>query len=147
MSAQENIAREKPLGRRKARENAFMVLFSTSFGTSISDALSDFTRPECEWCLDSFGIELLKAYDVNSKSVDAAIEEKLKGWKVNRLPRVSLAVLRLAVAEMLFGGQDMDSIVINEAVEIAKRYSTGDDYQFINGVLGNISRERKAAGN
>ena len=53
-------------------------------------------------------------------------------------------ILRLAVAEMRFSGQDdMDSIVINEAVELAKKYAAGDeDYQFINGVLGAISRDK-----
>jgi N utilization substance protein B len=57
-----------------------------------------------------------------------------------------LVLLRMAITEMRFNGtDDMDSVVINEAVELAKKYAAGDDdYQFINGVLGSIAREKSA---
>ena len=80
------------------------------------------------------------------EETDQLIASKLKNWTLARLPRVSAAILRLAVAEMRYSGQDMDSVVINEAVELAKKYAGDDDYQFINGVLGAIVRQDAPAG-
>ena len=69
------------------------------------------------------------------------IRPRLKNWTLERLPRTSRTLLRLAITEMRFSGaQDVDSIVINEAVELAKKYGSDCDYQFINGVLGSIAR-------
>ena len=69
------------------------------------------------------------------------IRPRLKNWTLERLPRPSRTLLRLAITEMRFSGaQDVDSIVINEAVELAKKYGSDGDYQFINGVLGSIAR-------
>lgn len=130
------------ISRRKARENAFIALFAASFGTDVDDVL-DITREDgAEFTVDDFGEKLLQLYTKNAPEVDNAIQSKLKGWNVNRLQKVSLAILRLSVAEMLFCGEDMDSVIINEAVELAKRFGNDDDYQFINGVLGSLSREK-----
>ena len=57
------------------------------------------------------------------------------------LPRVSLTILRLAVAEMLFGGENKPGVAINEAVELTKKYGAEDDYQFVNGLLGAVARD------
>ena len=83
-------------------------------------------------------------YAAHLPEIDVLIRSKLKDdWTLERVPRVNRTLLRLAVAEMRFCGQtDMDSIVINEAVELSKKYAAGeDDYQFINGVLGSIARD------
>lgn len=130
------------LSRRKARENAFIVLFSTAFGNSVEEAaeLAMEDGNECE--LDDFSRALLRYYANNSQAIDHEIEIKLKGWNVKRLQKVNLAILRLSVAEMLFGAPEMDSVIINEAVELAKRFGDEADYQFINGVLGSIAREK-----
>lgn len=134
------------LSRRKARENAFIVLFSTLFGNSLQEAteLAEEDKNDCH--LDEFASNLLQLYAENAQVVDYEIEIKLKGWNVKRLQKVNLAILRLAVAEMLFGEPNMDSVIINEAVELAKRFGEEADYQFINGVLGNISRGKKPPG-
>ena len=84
---------ENILPRREARENAFLLAFSQTFG------------------------------DV-------------------RLPRVSLTVLRLALAEMLYGDEKKVGVVINEAVELTKKYGADEDYQFVNGLLGTVAREQ-----
>lgn len=127
--------------RRQARENAFMALFSTSFGNSVEDSVQ-LSRDVEDYPVDAFGEDLLRLYAANGLAVDGAIEKYLKGWRVERLPRVSLSILRLSVTEMCYGSPDMDSVVINEAVEMAKKYGDEQDYQFINGVLGSISREK-----
>ncbi len=129
------------MNRRKARENAFLTMFSISFGEEMSDAVQLAREERQEFAVDAFGESLLKMYSEHTEEIEHAISEKLKGWQINRLPKVSSAILRLAVAEMLYGKDDMDSIIINEAVELAKKFGDESDYQFINGVLGSISRE------
>lgn len=132
------------LSRRKARENAFIVLFSVCFGGSLMEALEEAEQTE-EYALDDFARGLLALYENNAQSIDDEIEARLKGWNVKRLQKVNLTILRLAVAEMLYGQPEMDSVVINEAVELAKRYGDENDYQFVNGLLGTLSREKAAA--
>lgn len=116
------------------------MLFSSSFGIGLDEAVEIARTQEDEHAVDAFGEMLLQLYAQHTQEVDAAIEMHLKDWKLERLPRVSLAILRVSTAEMLFGGVDLDSVIINEAVEIAKRFGDEADYQFINGVLGSISR-------
>ena len=54
---------------------------------------------------------------------------------------MTITVLRLAIAEMLYGAEHKPSVAINEAVELAKKYGADEDYQFVNGLLGSIARE------
>ena len=77
----------------------------------------------------------------NLSQIDEKISENLKGWKLSRISKVSLAILRLAVFEMLFFDDIPFGVSINEAVELAKKYSTQEDASFINGVLGALSKK------
>ena len=65
----------------------------------------------------------------------------LRNWTMERLPRISPTVLRLAIAEMLFGGENKPGVAINEAVELTKKYGADEDYQFVNGLLGAVARD------
>lgn len=127
--------------RKTARENAFLAEFELSFGHSNLDELLETVRENGEYALDSFAENLLRLYEQNSGEVEQRIQESLKGWNSERISKVSLSLLRLSIAEMLHGEKDMDSIIINEAVELAKKYAGEKDYQFVNGVLGTISRQ------
>lgn len=131
--------------RRTARENAFIAAFEASFRPEeLADIIAG-SRELAEYAVDDYGQALLLNLEAHKEEIDALIASKLKDWTLPRLPRVNAAILRLAVAEMRFSGQeDMDSIVINEAVELAKKYAGDEDYQFINGVLGAISRDEAA---
>ena len=71
--------------------------------------------------------------------IDKNIEKHAIGWKLDRLMRVDLAILRVAVAEMLMG-KEPAPVIINEAIELSHVYSTDKAPAFINGVLGNMSR-------
>ena len=131
--------------RRTARENAFIAAFEASFRPQeLAEIIAD-SREFEEFAVDEYGQALLLNLEAHREEIDTLIASKLKDWTLARLPRVNAAILRLAVAEMRFSGQnDMDSVVINEAVELAKKYAGDDDYQFINGVLGAISRDEAA---
>lgn len=134
------------MNRREARERAFLTMFSATFGESVDDAVALAREEDADHAVDDFGEGLLRLYAANAEDIDCQIEIRLKNWSVKRLQKVNLAILRLSVAEMLYGEPDMDSIVINEAVELAKKYGDEEDYQFVNGVLGSISREKAPAG-
>ena len=72
--------------------------------------------------------------------IDELINQYAKGWKTTRMNKVDLAILRLAVYEMLYDDTIPEKVSVNEAVELAKRFSGGDSPSFINGVLGKIAR-------
>lgn len=137
---------EKKIARRTARENAFIALFEAGFCANSIEEIVAMSREQGEYAVDAYGEALLGNFYAHSAEVDELIRSKLKDWTLQRLPRVNAALLRLAVTEMLFNGSDdMDSIVINEAVELAKKYAGEGDHQFINGILGAISRQEHGA--
>ncbi len=76
--------------------------------------------------------------------IDAAIEPRLVNWTIDRIARVDLAILRLAVYEILYRDDVPDAVAVNEAVELAKAFSTDEAGPFINGLLGSLLREKKA---
>jgi N utilization substance protein B len=133
---------ENILPRRQARENAFLVAFSQTFGDiSLEEALEANGEFDEEQKLDGFGEYLLHLYFDHSAEVDDQISAHLRGWTIARLPRVTVTVLRLAIAEMLFGSEHKPGVVINEAVELTKKYGADEDYQFVNGLLGSVARD------
>ena len=125
---------ENILPRREARENAFLLAFSQTFGDiPLQEALDNHHECDEEHPVDVFGQRLLRAYYEHSAEVDDLISAHLRNWTMERLPRVSLTVLRLGLAEMLYGDEKKPGVVINEAVELTKKYGADEDYQFVNG--------------
>ena len=72
--------------------------------------------------------------------LDEKISAQAKGWKISRMSGTDLAVLRLAVYEMLFDEETPSGVAINEAVELSKLYGSDDSYKFVNGVLGGVAK-------
>lgn len=132
------------MNRKQSRENAFVAMFSLSFGEDVQGVLDQSREEDAEHPVDEFGETLIRLYEEHPAEVDEAIGEHLKGWTMDRIQKVNLAILRISVAEMLYGAPDMDSVIINEAVELAKKFGDEDDYQFVNGILGSISRKKEA---
>ena len=134
---------ENILPRREARENALLLAFSQTFGDiPLAEALSNHAENNEEHPVDAFSRLLLNAYYDHSAEVDDEIRAHLRNWTMERLPRVSLTVLRLGLAEMLYGDEKKPGVVINEAVELTKKYGADEDYQFVNGLLGTVAREQ-----
>ena len=132
---------ENVLPRREARENAFLLAFSATFGDRPLEEVLEDNRESGEHVVDAFGEQLLRMYYNHSAEVDDLIQERLRNWTMKRLPRVTLAVLRLAVAELVFSPEKKPGVTINEAVELSKKYGAEDDYQFVNGLLGSVARD------
>lgn len=82
---------------------------------------------------------MFEGVTANVQAIDDRIAGYLKGWTIDRLTRVDLAILRLAVYELTLN-EDPRGVIINEAVELANQYSTDKAGGFINGVLGNLAR-------
>ncbi len=130
--------------RREEREQAFILLFEKSFNaeTEISElydlAIEGEIVAESKFVKDvSF-----KAWE-NLETIDPLIEKYSKGWKLNRISKVALAVLRLAICEMLYFDDIPAGVSINEAVELCKTYAAKDDASFVNGLLASVLKEEK----
>lgn len=133
------------MGRTQSREQAFILLFEKLFNPE--NTLEDMLELAGESALfepDDFTKTLYTLADTHAEEADAEIARYLKNWRLERLPRVSVAILRLAVAEILFGEGVPASVTVNEAVNLAKKYASPQDASFINGVLGNLIRSREA---
>lgn len=119
--------------RTNARELAFKTIYSKFFNTDDNDEL-DITDREG---LD-FITKILKSFAQNYEEINEIITTHLKGYTVERLYKIDLAIIMLAVVELKFVKETPKEVVINEAVELAKKYSTEKSPRFINGVLADI---------
>ncbi|HIK30011.1 MAG TPA: transcription antitermination protein NusB [Oscillatoriales cyanobacterium M59_W2019_021] len=88
--------------------------------------------------VQAYALEILTQVASNRPKIDELLTEAIVDWHLPRLPRIDRDILRIAVAEMWFLGLP-DRVAINEAVELAKRYSTDDAHRFINGVLRRVT--------
>jgi transcription antitermination protein NusB len=82
----------------------------------------------------SYALQILTKVSANRAQIDELLKSALVDWQIERLPRIDRDIMRIAIAEMMFLGL-AEQVAINEAVELAKRYSGDEGYRFINGVL------------
>lgn len=132
--------------RRELREEIFKLLFMVEFyskeemADQVKSYFEDF--PEVEISEEDHAY-IENKYE-NICAVLPEIDEKIagasKGWKLERLGKAELTILRLAVYEMLYDEDIPTKVAINEAVELAKGFGADDSPAFINGVLGKLSR-------
>ncbi len=126
--------------RKEAREHCFKLMFEFEVQKNdFQTMLSYFEENELELGNQKAYVEtLLRTAVENIAAIDETIEKNTKDWRISRLPKVTLAVLRVAAAEMLYMDDIPDSISINEAVELAKTYSDEKNGKFVNGVLASV---------
>jgi len=89
----------------------------------------------------AFATELVRGTISRIKEIDRLIQGHTKNWRLSRMAAVDRNVLRLAVFELLSDAKRPDTVVINEALEIAKKFSTNESAQFVNGVLDSIKND------
>jgi N utilization substance protein B len=90
----------------------------------------------------TYALEILKTINRRQVEIDEILNQALQDWQLNRLPRIDRDILRIAVAEISFLGLP-ERVAINEAVELAKRYSDDEGHRFINGVLRRVTDQIK----
>ena len=91
--------------------------------------------------VQSYVIKIAKAFKSHSKEVDEQIQKFSKGWDINRLVKIDKDILRIAIIEMLYVNEAPMKVVVDEALELAKKYSTEDSSAFINGILAKVVLE------
>lgn len=128
--------------RRELRDNTFKLLFHHEFyeGTELEEQLTNYLeeqediKSEDKVMLWERALKIMKALP----QLDKEIEEKATGWKLQRMNRVDLAIIRLALYEMKMDDDVPVKVAINEAVELAKVYGGDDSPSFVNGVLSKL---------
>ena len=145
------------MSRRLARKGAFKVVFSINYTeeTNIEELIEETLQDDNAFWFDEnsddlllslnkndkkFYMELVKGTISNIDRINQLIKDNLKSWKINRIAKIDLAILQLAIFEILYRDDVPNSVAINEAVELGKEFGTNDSGGFINGVLGKIVR-------
>ncbi len=143
------------MSRKAAREVAVHIVYDYGFSNEIGDeSLQHFLS-------DEFAKSVFDDTDIYSKAgkeqhkyikaivegvaqkkeeIDEEIRKYSVGWNINRISRIAIAIMRVAIYETKYVDDVTERIAINEAVEIAKKYDTAETVSFINGILGSIVR-------
>lgn len=126
--------------RHQMRENAFVLVFEKLFHNESADEILELAS-ECDALVVNEDVEsMFRGVINNLDEIDALIEKNLKNWKKDRISKVSLAILRLGVYEILYcNGVDND-VVASECVKLATTFAFDDDVSFVNGIIGSIVR-------
>ena len=131
------------MSRTELREHIFRMLFRVEFNNAEEmkeqeqfyfDELEEATGKDQEYILNKY-----RAIDEKRTEIDKLLNEVTEGWKTTRMNRVDLTILRLATYEIKWDEDVPTGVAINEAVELAKKYSSDDGPAFINGVLAKVA--------
>ena len=132
------------MGRKYARESTMKLLYQMEINLDFSDKAiniffenNSFNTGERAYIEDA-----IKVIVENLEEIDSCIDNHIEGWEVHRLARVDLSTLRIAIYEIIYREDIPIEVSINEAIEIAKKYSTDESSKFIKGVLGSFVRTR-----
>jgi N utilization substance protein B len=133
------------MGRREMREHIFKLLFLREFNPSEEmpdqirmyfESLEELTPMNEVYMQDKYG-KILE----HLAEIDEVLNQASSGWKVSRMSKVDVNILRLAVYEMKYDEDVPVKVAINEAVELAKKFGGDDSSSFVNGILGKIAKE------
>lgn len=128
--------------RRKARKVALFLLYRVELlEESIEESISSWKLTHQGEELPEFTLKLVEGVAENLSSINSLISKFSEDWSLDRMPLLDRNIMRIAIYEMLYEEDIPVSVSINEAVEIAKAFSTEDSPKFINGVLGKIAVE------
>jgi len=151
------------MSRRLLRQSAFKIIFSFHFNDDdieeifkeISEEPNIFLIQEEDEHIPfnelnekekKFFYDLVKGTLENVEKIDDMIKSNLKSWTMDRIAKVDLTILRMAIYELLYSEDVPYSVAINEAIELGKVFGTDDSGSFINGVLGKVQREIDKSG-
>ena len=135
--------------RRKSRELALQMLFQSDMGRQSAEQVERTfwaERDDLDDSIRQFAGDLFRFAMERYAQIDKLIESHAEHWRVERMAAVDRNILRAGVAEFLCFPKTPKPVVINEALEIARRFSTPESVQFINGVLDSVAREIDSEG-
>lgn len=126
--------------RHEMREFAFMLVFEGLFRDDSDEDIIGLAEGTAEISLSDNVIALFKGTREHGAELDEIISTYSQKRLIDRIPKVNMAILRIALHEILFDDGVPQSVAINEAVLLAKKYAADEDVAFVNGVLGSYSR-------
>lgn len=135
--------------RTLSRETALRMLYQNELNTGrFKYKAPHLPEPDEEEKLsagdtDEYAVRLMEGYLKNKNYLDKLISDVLKHWDMARLGAIDRAILRLAAYELIYCPDVPPAVVINEAVELAKKYADKESAAFINGVLDQINKQKK----
>ncbi|NEW70278.1 transcription antitermination factor NusB [Streptomyces rhizosphaericus] len=129
--------------RNKARKRAFQILFEADQrGSTVQTVLADWIRlartDDRQPPVSEYTMQLVEGYAQHVARIDELIATYAVGWTLDRMPVVDRNILRLGAYELVWEDATPDAVVIDEAVQLAKEFSTDDSPAFVNGLLGRI---------
>ena len=128
------------MDRKTARAQAMKLIYEWEMGgDGGEDTRLELLEVQPGESESDFMNRLVEGVQQNTPRIDEALGGFVRGWSLDRVTRVDLAILRLAAYELLFT-KTPEGVVVNEAVELANQYSTDKAGAFVNGVLGNLAR-------
>lgn len=130
--------------RNEAREILMQIIFELDANKNMdADTAAALAAERLAGNHISRGSKLLSDIIENIDEVDNLINKYSRSWKTGRMPKVDLAVMRLATGEIKYSDDIPDAVAINEAINLAKKYSTEQSSRFIHGVLGAIAKNNE----
>jgi transcription antitermination protein NusB len=130
--------------RRKSRELAMQMLFQGDLGKQKPDEVERLfwdAREDVDEETKGFADDIHRVATQREDEVDALIQKHAQNWRLERMPVVDRNLLRAAIAEMLGYPKTPTAVIINETLEIARRYAAPESINFLNGVLDAVGRE------
>jgi transcription antitermination protein NusB len=137
-----NLGSGRPDRRSEAREQALGLLYEASTKDIDPRVVADAQIV----AVDSDVLSLVVGVSERGPEIDALIERFATGWTIQRMPAIDVLVLRLAIYELLARPDVPTAVVLDEAVELAKTFSTDDSGRFVNGVLAAIAKDPQVRG-
>ncbi len=131
---------------REERTTALDFVFERMFRDDTAEDVFSDAETARDTVVSDYVRRVVNGVEEHSSEIDRLIEENLTGWKISRISKMALTILRIAVYEMLYEKNIPISVSINEAVELAKQYAAEKDSSFINGVLGSIAKTLDTSG-
>ncbi len=133
------------MSRRLARELALKILYCYKSGrTEIPMLLNEFLdKKKYPQSVKNFSRELVMLTIDNMQTIDKKVKNVLENWEYERISTIDKLILRLGVCELLFFNEIPYEVTINEAIEMAKKYGTGESPKFVNGILDAIVKQNK----
>lgn len=136
-----------PNSRRENRESAFILIFEKLFRNDSVDEIIELAENIDDIIINSDVITKFEGVVNKADELDEIITKYSEKRSVNRIPKVNLAILRLALYEVLYDEKVPLNVAINEAVLLAKKFAQEPDVAFINGVLGSYARSEEGSKN
>ena len=130
------------MNRKLSRDKSMELLFGMTLSKDTTEEAIEGFVENYEGDIKEIDLTYVKqaliGIEINKEAIDAVITENLHNWKLDRVSKVNLSILRLATYELLYDEQVPRAVVINEALEITRRYSDEKSVSFINGLLDKI---------